>query len=53
MDYKKAYTMLVVALSKAITEINKSRIISQEMLNGIEILKEGLNATEDMYIAES
>ena len=50
MDYKKAYTMLVVALSEAITEINKSRIISQEMENGIKILKEGLNATEDMYI---
>lgn len=50
MDYKKAYALLVGTMSNAIDEINKSHIISQEMENAIQMLKEGLEKAEEMYI---
>ena len=50
MDYQKAYTLLVASMSKAIDEIEKSRLISQETENAAQILKEGLEAAEEMYI---
>ena len=51
MDYQKAYTLLVDTMSKAIDEINKSRTISQEMENAIQMLKAGLEQAEEMYIS--
>lgn len=51
MDYQKAYTLLVETMSKAIDEINKSRIISQEMENAIKMLKGGLEEAEEMYLS--
>lgn len=50
MDYKKAYSLLVGIMSNAIDEINKSPIIFQEMENTIQMLKEGLEKAEKMYI---
>ena len=50
MEYKKAYALLMGTMSKAIDEIEKSKIISQETENAIQILKEGLEQAEEMYI---
>jgi len=50
MDYKKAYALLVGTMSKAIDEIGKSQVISQETENAVKILKEGLEQAEEMYI---
>ena len=49
-NYKKAYAILVVVMSKAIDEIGKSKVISQETENAAQMLKEGLEQTEEMYI---
>ena len=50
MDYKKAYALLAGTMSNTIDEIEKSRVISQEMENAIKMLKEGLEKAEDMYL---
>ena len=50
MDYQKAYALLVRTMSNAIDEIGKSHVISREMENTIQMLKEGLAKTEEMYI---
>lgn len=50
MDYPKAYALLIGTISNAIDEINKSRIISQEMENAVRILKNGLEEAGEMYI---
>ena len=51
MDYKKAYALLVGAMSRAIDEIEKSQIASQETESAIQILKEGLEQAEEMYLS--
>lgn len=51
MDYQKAYALLVGTISNAIDEIGKSRTITQEMENGIRMLKEGLEKAEEMYLS--
>ena len=50
MDYKKAYALLVGTMSNAIDEMEKSQVIMQETENAIYMLKEGLEAVEEMYI---
>jgi len=50
MDYQKAYALLVGSMSNAIDEIDKSRVITQEMENAIKILKKGLEEAEEMYL---
>ena len=50
MDYLKAYALLVGTISNAIDEIGKSRVISQEMENAIQMLKAGLEEVEEMYL---
>ncbi len=50
MDYKKAYTLLAGTMSDAMDEIEKSRVISQEMENAIKMLKDGLDKVEEMYL---
>ena len=50
MDYKKAYALLVGALSDAIDELEKAVILSQEAENAVKMLKEALETTEEMYI---
>ncbi|HMM06800.1 MAG TPA: hypothetical protein PKD52_09060 [Clostridiales bacterium] len=50
MDYKKAYALLAGTMSNAIDEIERSRVISQEMENAIKMLKEGLEKAEEMYL---
>jgi hypothetical protein len=51
MDYKKAYALLVGTISNAIDEIGKSHIISQEMENAMQMLMDGLENTEEMYLS--
>lgn len=51
MDYQKAYTLLVETMSKAIDEINKSHFVSQEMENAIQMLKQGLEEVDEMYMS--
>ena len=50
MDYKKAYALLIGTMSKAIDELEKSQVISQETSNAVQMLKEELEQTEEMYI---
>lgn len=50
MCYKKAYALLVDIISKAIDEIGKSQVISQETDNTVQMLREGLEQAEEMYI---
>ena len=50
MNYKKAYAILIGSMSKAIDEIEKSQVVSQETSNAIQILKEGLEQVDEMYI---
>jgi len=50
MYYQKAYALLVGIMSNAIDKIGKSRVILQETENAIQMLKEGLEKTEEMYI---
>lgn len=50
MDYQKAYALLVGTMSNAIDEISKSRIISQEIENATQMLKQGLDKAEKMYL---
>lgn len=52
MDYKKAYGILFNAMSKAIDEINRSRIITQEMEDGLDLLRKAQQTTEEMYMNE-
>ena len=51
MDYQKAYSLLAKTMSNAIDEIEKSRVITLEMDNGIELLKRGLEEAEEMYLS--
>jgi hypothetical protein len=51
MDYQKAYALLVGTMSKAIDEIEKSRVITQEMDNASKMLKAGLEEAEEMYLS--
>jgi len=50
MNYKEAYASLMEAVSKAIDEIEKSRIISKETEDAVRILKEGLKAAKGLNI---
>jgi len=50
MDYKKAYAQLVGVMSNAIDELEKSQVISQETDNAVQVLKQGLEQAEEMYI---
>lgn len=50
MDYKKAYALLAGTMSNVIDEIEKSRVISQELESAIKMLKEGLEKAEEMYL---
>ncbi|MCL2566146.1 MAG: hypothetical protein FWE24_10160 [Defluviitaleaceae bacterium] len=50
MDYQKAYTLLVATMSKAIDKIEKSQVVSQETENAVQMLKEGFETAEEMYI---
>ena len=52
MDYQKAYILLVASMSNAIDEIEKSRVITQEMGNAVKMLKEGLEEAEEMDLME-
>jgi len=50
MNYPKAYALLLGTMSNVIDEIGKSRVISQEMENATQMLKEGLEKAEEMYV---
>jgi len=50
MDYKKAYALLAGVMSRAIDEIEKSQVISQETESAFQMLKEGLKKAEEMYL---
>ena len=52
MDYKKAYGILFNAMTEAISKIYSSRVVTQEMDEGLEILKKAQQATEEMYMDE-
>ncbi len=52
MDYQKAYCVLFNAMSDAIEEIDHSRIITQEMEDGLDILRKAQQITEKMYMDE-
>lgn len=52
MDYQKAYSVLFNAMSDAIDEINRSIIITQEMEDGLSILRKAQQITEKMYMDE-
>ncbi len=52
MDYQKAYALLVETMSNAIDEISKSYISSREIENAIQMLKDGLEEAEEMYICD-
>ena len=50
MDYKRAYALLVGTISNAIDEMETSRAISQEIEHAANMLKEGLEQAEEMYL---
>ncbi len=50
MDYKKAYFELFNAITEAIDKINTSRVGSQEIEDGLEILRKAQQTTEEQYI---
>ena len=51
MRYQKLYALMVEAVAKALDEISKTHIVSQETENAVEILKRGLEEAEEMYLA--
>ena len=53
MDYKKAYALLVGTVSDAIDELNKPCETSPDVVHAIQLLEEGLETTEEMYISSS
>ena len=55
MDYQKAYALLVGTVSDAIDELHKpcEYEIPSEVTHAINILEEGLETTEEMYISSS
>lgn len=52
MDYKKAYTILFNAMTDAIEKIDSSKVVTQEMDDGLAILKKAQQTTEEMFISE-
>lgn len=52
MDYQKAYGILFNAMTEAISKIYSSRVVTQEMDDGVQILKKAQLATEEMYMDE-
>lgn len=52
MDYQKAYCVLFNAMSDAIDQFNRSKIVTQELDEGVNILKKAQETTEKMYIDE-
>lgn len=50
MDYKKAYHILFNAMTDAIVKIDGSRVITQEMEDGLSILRKAQETTEEMYL---
>ena len=49
MDYKKAYNILFNAMTDA---IEKSEVITQEMDEGISILKKAQQTTEEIFVSD-
>lgn len=52
-NYEAAYKVLFNAVTDAITEIERTKIKSKEMIAGIEILKRAQQKAEDIYIESS
>lgn len=50
MNYIAAYKTLFNAITDSIEKIERSYIITQEMEDGMQILKKAQQQTEDMYI---
>lgn len=50
MNYSIAYKTLFNAITDSIEKIEQSDIITREMEDGIETLKQAQQRTEDMYI---
>lgn len=50
MDYQKAYGILFNAMTEAIEKIYSSRVVTQEMDEGLDILRKAQQATEEMYM---
>lgn len=50
MDYKRAYALLVGIMSNAIDQIDKPYVLSREIKNTVQMLKDGLTKVEEMYI---
>lgn len=50
MDYQKAYEMLFNAMTDAIEAIDRSKIITQEMDDGLAILRKAQQTAEEMYM---
>ena len=50
LDYEVAYKELFNAITDAITELYKSRIVTTQLSNGIKILKEAQCKTEEIYL---
>ena len=50
MDYEAAYYFLFRRITNALEEIEKSKFISLEMVNAINILKASQIETEIMYV---
>lgn len=53
MNYATAYKTLFNAITDSIQKIECSYIITQEMEEGIETLKQAQQQTEDMYINDN
>lgn len=52
MDYKKAYSILFNAMTDAIEKIYSSKIVTEEVDEGLKILREAQQTTEEMFINE-
>lgn len=52
MDYKKAYSLLFRGITEALKEIEKSHIISEEIISAGIILQKLQQETENMYIKD-
>ena len=52
MDYKKAYRLLFRGITEALEEIEKSRIINEEIINAGIILQKLQQEAENMYIED-
>lgn len=52
MDYKKAYNILFNAMTDAIEKIENSKVITQEMDEGISILKKAQQTTEEIFVSD-